>query len=80
MMKKLAVAVGVAFLMSGMAYAKPDVVPGVGCPTCHVGKPTDKKLTEKAKEWLGKVKDTSKCKDCHAKGEGGKMTSKAAGK
>ena len=79
-MKKLALMVGVVFLMNGLAYAKPDTVPGAGCPTCHAGKPTEKKLTPKAKEWMDKVKDTAKCKDCHAKGEGGKMTTKAAGK
>jgi hypothetical protein len=78
MMKKVAIAVGIAFLMSGVAYAKPDSVPGVGCPVCHDGPPPKKVLTAKAKEWFEKVKDVSKCKDCHAKGEGGKMTSKAA--
>jgi len=79
-MKKLAFAVGIAFLMSGMAYAKPDIVPGVGCPTCHVGKPTDKKLTEKAAAMLAQYKDTKTCKGCHAKADGGKMTKPAAAK
>jgi hypothetical protein len=76
-MKRVCVAVGIAFLMSGVAYAKPDIVPGVGCPVCHVGKPTDKKLTEKAAAMVAQYKDLNTCKGCH-KNEGGKMSKPAA--
>lgn len=76
MMKKLAVAFGIAFLMSGAAFAKPDTVPGAGCPVCHDGPPPKKVLTAKAKAMMTEHKELSTCKNCHAKGEGGKMTSK----
>jgi hypothetical protein len=80
MMKTLALTVGIAFLMSGFAYAKPDSVPGVGCPVCHNGSPQKKVLTEKAASMLAVHKDANKCRECHSKGEGGKMATKSPGK
>jgi hypothetical protein len=81
MMKKTAaLSVGIAFLMSGIAYAKPDAVPGVGCPVCHVGPPQKKVLTQKAAAMFATQKDVAKCKECHSKGEGGKMVTKVPGK
>jgi len=75
--KTIAILVGVALLISGVAFAKPNAVPGVGCGVCHNGPPSKKTLTEKAAAMFALHKDLNKCKECHSKGDGGKMATKA---
>jgi hypothetical protein len=71
-MKKLVIGImGVSLLFGGAAFAKGTFVKGAKCTACHVGKPAEKKLTEKAQEMVKKFK-VEQCKDCHGPAEGDK--------
>ncbi|MBI5442939.1 MAG: hypothetical protein HY900_17210 [Deltaproteobacteria bacterium] len=71
-MKKTVIAImGFSLLFSGAAFAKGAFVKGAKCKACHVGSPSEKKLTEKAQEMVKKHK-VEECKDCHGAAEGDK--------
>lgn len=78
---RIALALSLAILVSGTAYAKPDTVPGAVCTVCHKAMPPAKdNLNPKATAMLKTYKDVAKCKECHSKGEGGKMATKVPAK
>ena len=78
---KLAFAIGLAFLVSGTAYARPDAVPGAACTACHEkGAPSKANVSAKAAGMLKTHKDLAKCKDCHSKGADGKLANKSPDK
>lgn len=71
MKKVAAIMLGVSLVFAGSAFAKGTFVSGAKCNACHEGKPSEKKLNEKAAEMLKKYK-TEECKNCHGKAEGDK--------
>jgi len=78
---KIALVLGFALLAGGTAYAKPDAVPGAACTTCHKGMPPSKtNLNPLAAAMYATHKDLAKCKECHMKGAGDKLASKAPAK
>jgi hypothetical protein len=78
---KLALALVLAFLASGTAYARPDAVPGAACTTCHKAMPPTKtNLSPVATAMFATHKDIAKCKECHTKGTSDKLASKTPGK
>ena len=78
MSKTLAIAIGSAILVSGVAYATPDSVLSAPCTTCHKGIPPSKEnLNPMAAAMLATHKDVAKCKECHTKGANDKLATNA---
>ena len=79
--RSIALAISLAVLVGGTAYAKPDSVPGAACTACHKAMPPVKtNLNPKAAAMFATHKDAAMCKGCHSKGENGKLATKVPAK
>jgi len=69
MIKKLVL----LFVLTSISQATPVIVPNASCVSCHVGKPSDKKLNSDTKTMVSQYK-LSECVDCHSADNKGKLT------
>ena len=74
-MKKLMLAVALSLVFGGVAFAKPNMVKGAKCSTCHTEAMGKKTNVSKAAQDMVKAAGDKKCADCHgASADGMKLT------
>ncbi len=61
------------FVLTSISQATPTIVPNASCISCHVGKPSDKKLNNDTKTMVDQYK-LSECVDCHSADNKGRLT------